>query len=88
MKNLVLAIWLFYVFKFAPQTIDHKSSRFWRNSVSLLNGLRKLNGDTFYLFKIGRLYIRDPHAHPMKSHFASGLIHPFCWQLTRPLGSA
>jgi len=80
MKALILSIYIFVVFKFAPRTIDHKSKKFWINSVDLLNSLRDENGDAFYFFKIGRLYIRDPHAYPMKSMWTSSSYHPFCWR--------
>ena len=76
---MIKAIWLFYVFKFAPRTIDNTASKFWRSSVDLLNKQREKNGDAFYLWKIGKLYIRDPHAIPMKSHWTSSTKHPFCW---------
>lgn len=73
------SIYLFYVFKVAPKTIDNKSSWFWRFNVKLLNKFRgKCEG--FKLWSIGRLSIRDPFSFPMKSHFAYSRMFPFCWQ--------
>jgi len=80
MKALILSIYIFVVFKFAPRTIDRKSKKFWIDSVDLLNSLRDENGNAFYFFKIGRIYIRDPHAYPMKSMWTSSKYHPFCWR--------
>ena len=77
--DFIKAIYLFVIFKFAPRVIDNKTARFWQSSVDLLNMQRKKTGDAFYLCKIGRLYIRDPHAIPMKSHWTSSSKHPFCW---------
>ena len=81
MKNMILGIWLFYIFKYAPSTIDNNSSDFWQKSVTLLNKQRKITGDAFYLWRFRRFYIRDPHAHPMRSHWAYSNSHPFCWRI-------
>ncbi len=78
--NFIIGIYLFVVFKFAPTVIDNRAPKFWRSSVSLLNNQRSKT-DGFYLSKIGRLYIRDPHSYPMKSHWTSSGRHPFCWKL-------
>ena len=78
---MIKAIYLFYLFKFAPSIIDYKASKFWRNSATLLNRQRKKTGDAFYLWKVWKLYIRDPHAIPMKSHWTSSNKHPFCWYI-------
>jgi len=77
--KFIKAIWLFYVFKFAPKVIDNSVHVFWRNSVSMLNKERAKTGEAFYLWKFKRLYIRDPHAFPMKSHWTVSAKHPFCW---------
>lgn len=81
---MIKAIYLFYVFKFAPRCIDNTSHKFWRNSVTSLNKERAKTGEAFYLWKLGRLYIRDPHSTPMKTHWTSSYRHPFCWRLNPP----
>ena len=76
---MIRAIYIFYVMKFAPQFIDGNSSWFWRFNVRLLNNLRK--PDTWKLFSVGRLSIRDPYSYPMKTYFAySYNLHPFVWK--------
>jgi hypothetical protein len=80
MKTLILSLYIFAAFKFAPKIIDNHSSKFWINNVTILNNLRKTNGDTFYFFKIGRLYIRDLYCFPMQSTWTSSNYHPFCWR--------
>jgi len=80
MKALILSIYIFVVFKLAPRTIDNKSHNFWIKSVNLLNKLRAETNGKFYLFKIGGLYIRDPHAYPIKNKWVSSNAHPFCWR--------
>lgn len=78
------AIYLFYVFKVAPSTIDHNSKKFWRKSVDLLNRKRANSDSGFYLWKLGKVYIRDPHSEPMRSHWTVSKRHPFCF-LIAPL---
>lgn len=78
---MIKAIYLFYVFKFAPTVIDSGTHKFWRNAVTLLNKERSKTGEAFYLWKLGKLFIRDPHAIPMKSHWTSSRRHPFCWYI-------
>jgi len=78
---MIIPIYLFFVFKFAPKVIDNRAHVFWRRSVELLNSRRKRNGGAFYLWKMGRLYIREPYATPMKSHWTSSTKHPFCWYI-------
>jgi hypothetical protein len=82
-KNFIIAVWIFYVFKNAPETIDHNSSKFWQKSVSLINEYRRRNGNTFYLFKLGRFYVRDPYAYPMRSMWYNSDRHPFCWKISK-----
>ncbi len=79
--NMILAIFLFVIFQFTPAVIDNRSSKFWQKSVSLLNKQRKKTSDDFYLWKFKRLYIRDPHAEPMRSHWMYSKRHPFCWYI-------
>lgn len=79
--DFIKAIYLFIVFKFAPKTIDSNTAIFWRNSVSLLNEQRKKTGDAFYLWKWRKLFIREPYAYPMASHWTSSNRHPFCWYI-------
>lgn len=78
--NFIKSIYLFIVFKFAPEVIDGKSSKFWISSVNMLNEQRAKSG-AFYLWKCGRLFIRDPHSYPMRSHWTSSSKHPFCWYI-------
>jgi hypothetical protein len=79
----IIALYLFVIFKFNPSVIDNKTHWFWRKSVKLLNKHRKNNGDAFYLVKLGRLYIRDPHAYPSKDLWTSSKNHPFCWYIVK-----
>ena len=81
--DIARSLYIFIVFKFAPTTIDSNSSKFWSSSVNLLNKLRDKTGGAFYLAKIGKLYIRDPHSFPMKSHWTSSEKHPFCWYIAK-----
>ncbi len=81
MLDAILAVYLFVIFRFNPKIIDSGAHWFWRKSVNLLNKQRRKTGDAFYLFKIGRLYIRDPHSIPMKSLWTSSRLHPFCWYI-------
>jgi len=73
------AIYLFYLFKFAPKVIDTRTHIFWQNSVDLLNAERRKSKGKFYLWKIGRLYCREPYAYPMITHWTYSSFHPFCW---------
>lgn len=78
---MIVSIYIFFVFKIAPKVIDSRSNVFWRHAVKLLNSRRKKTGEAFYLWKAGRLYIRDPYEYPMKSHWTSSSRHPFCWYI-------
>jgi len=78
---MIKAIYLFYIFKFAPKMIDKTTRKFWQRNVSILNRQRRKTGDAFYLWKFWKLYIREPYATPMKSHWTSSNKHPFCWYL-------
>ena len=74
------AIYLFFIFKFAPKTIDSNACRFWRRSVSFLNEQRDKAGHSFCLWHFWRIYLRDPYAIPMGSHWTSSNWHPVCWK--------
>lgn len=77
--KIIKAIYLFYIFKFAPRVIDQRTHIFWRNAVSVLNAQRRKAGGKFYFWKIGRLYCRDPYAIPT-GDWTSSRFHPFCWK--------
>lgn len=79
---MLKAIYLFYVFKFAPKIIDQQSSKFWQNAVASLNKERSKTEGVFYLWKWRRIYIRDPHCLPMKTHWTYSYFHPFCFKKT------
>lgn len=74
------AIILFYIFMFAPRFIDTRSPKFWQWAVDFLNKERAKSDEGFYLAKIGKIYIRDPHSFPIKSHFTYANWHPFCYK--------
>lgn len=44
-----------------------------------LNRYRSRNGDSFMLAQLGRISIRDPYSHPMRTHFAFSDSHPFVY---------
>lgn len=90
--EMIKAICLFYIFKFAPKVIDQHSNIFWHKAVCSLNKERTKTNDTFYLWKWWRIYIRDPHSYPITSHWTYSHFHPFCvkkfhcnfWGIKRP----
>ncbi len=82
---MIKSIWLFYVFKFSPRFIDESSPKFWNRQVKMLNNQRKKVDDSFKFWELGRLSIRDPHAHPNKSEWLSSKKHPFCWDVRKSI---
>lgn len=78
---MIFSIYIYYVFKFSPKIIDSKSPWFWRWSVDMLNNQRRKTGEAFYLFRWGKLYIRDPFIFPVRSHWTCSDSHPFCWYI-------
>ena len=73
------AMYLFYIFKFKPIFIE-TDTFFWGRQVRALNKQRRKNADAFYLWRIGRLCMRDPFSTPYAGAWTSSKRHPFCWK--------
>ena len=58
-------------------TIDNKAHWFHRHAVTCLNKCRGRDG--WPLLTIGRLMIRDPHAHIENKYFHWSTSHLFVW---------
>ena len=75
----VLIFWQPFIWKLIKPrngTIDANSNWFLRYCVCSLNKARR-GVDTFYMFKILGVMVRDPYSYPMKTHFKFSRNHLF-----------
>ncbi len=56
--------------------------KWMQTAIRVRNEYRRVNGllDVFYLAKVGRLYVRDPHSYPMGSVWKHSRKHLFAWK--------
>jgi len=76
---IIMFVWTPFIWNWIKPrsgTIDNRSLWFHRHAVKWLN-IARVGKDAFYLYKVFGLMIRDPHSHPMRSHYRFSENHLF-----------